>query len=153
MKPAWDQLGDEFAGSSSVLIGDVDCTADGEEMCTKFGVQGYPTIKYFKDGDAEGEPYNGGRDFDTLAEYVRENLEKQCDVETGDNCTERETEYAEKMKAKTSEERVKQIDRLKKMRGDSMKAELKRWINQRLNILQRLEGGGEEGETKKEEEL
>jgi hypothetical protein len=38
MKPAWDQLGDEFAGSSSVLIGDVDCTADGEELCSKFEV-------------------------------------------------------------------------------------------------------------------
>lgn len=38
MKPAWDQLGDEFAGSSSVVIGDVDCTADGEELCSKFEV-------------------------------------------------------------------------------------------------------------------
>jgi hypothetical protein len=28
MKPAWDELGAEFAGSSAVLIGDVDCEAD-----------------------------------------------------------------------------------------------------------------------------
>ncbi len=26
MKPAWDQLGDEFINSKTVLIGDVDCT-------------------------------------------------------------------------------------------------------------------------------
>jgi hypothetical protein len=40
MKPAWDKLGDEFAASSSVLIGDVDCTASGEELCTKFEIRG-----------------------------------------------------------------------------------------------------------------
>jgi hypothetical protein len=40
MKPAWDQLGDEFAASSSVLIGDVDCTASGEELCTDFEIRG-----------------------------------------------------------------------------------------------------------------
>jgi len=40
MKPAWDQLGDEFAGSSSVLIGDADCTGTGEELCSTFGIKG-----------------------------------------------------------------------------------------------------------------
>ena len=40
MKPAWDQLGDEFAGSSSVVIGDADCTASGEEICQTFGIKG-----------------------------------------------------------------------------------------------------------------
>jgi len=33
MKPDWDELGAEYAGSNSVLIGDVDCTASGEELC------------------------------------------------------------------------------------------------------------------------
>jgi len=40
MKPAWDQLGDEFAGSSSVAIADADCTAEGKAACEKFGVSG-----------------------------------------------------------------------------------------------------------------
>ena len=40
MKPAWDQLGDEYAASSSVVIADVDCTAEGEDLCQEFGVQG-----------------------------------------------------------------------------------------------------------------
>lgn len=33
MKPAWDELGELYAASSSVLIGDVDCTAEGESLC------------------------------------------------------------------------------------------------------------------------
>ena len=38
MKPAWDQLDAEYAGSS-VLIGDVDCTVE-TELCSEKGVSG-----------------------------------------------------------------------------------------------------------------
>ena len=47
MAPDWNKLGASFADSSSVLIVDVDCTADGERTCQRMGVRGYPTIKYF----------------------------------------------------------------------------------------------------------
>ena len=40
MKPAWDQLGDEYAASSSVLIGDADCTESGTDLCQDFEIQG-----------------------------------------------------------------------------------------------------------------
>ena len=47
MKPAWDALGDLYSSSSTVIIGDVDCTADNaKELCEKYGVQGFPTIKH-----------------------------------------------------------------------------------------------------------
>ena len=66
MKPAWDQLGDEFADSTSVVIGDVDCTVE-EELCGKYGVEGYPTIKYFTGAtDPLGDSYDGGREYDDL---------------------------------------------------------------------------------------
>lgn len=62
MKPAWDQLGSEYADSTSVLIGDADCTAGGKSLCEEFDVKGYPTIKYFTaDTGAKGGDYNGGR--------------------------------------------------------------------------------------------
>jgi hypothetical protein len=38
MKPAWDQLGAEYADSTSVVIGDADCTASAQELCTDFEV-------------------------------------------------------------------------------------------------------------------
>ena len=38
-------------------------------MCTKFGIQGYPTIKYGEPGDLKD--YQGGRDFDTLKKSPR----------------------------------------------------------------------------------
>ena len=57
MKPDWDKLGAIYAESSSVIIVDVDCTAEGQGTCAKMGVQGYPTIKYFLAGDKKGKDY------------------------------------------------------------------------------------------------
>lgn len=44
MKPAWDQLGDEYAASSSVVIADVDCTESGEELCENFEIRGCKSL-------------------------------------------------------------------------------------------------------------
>merc|ERR1712060_453487 len=114
-KPAWDKLGDEFAGSASVMIGDADCTAEGKELCEQYEVRGYPTIKYFVDGDSDGTDYQGGRDFETLKNFVHENMEVKCSVKDPILCTEREKAYIGKMKKKSGEERKAHITRLEKM--------------------------------------
>mmetsp|Transcript_7139 Transcript_7139/g.9673 ORF Transcript_7139/g.9673 Transcript_7139/m.9673 type:complete len:148 (-) Transcript_7139:360-803(-) len=146
MKPAWDQLGDEYADSSSVLIGDVDCTdEDAKPLCEQFSVQGYPTIKYFVDGDmTEGTDYQGGRDFDSLKSHTEEHLEIKCLIgNPSEGCSEKEVGYIEKMKGKTAEDRKKQLDRLDGMKSGSMKPELKKWLVQRLNILKQMDGSDE----------
>jgi hypothetical protein len=85
MKPAWDKLMAEFADSKTVLIADVDCTADGKSLCEANGVQGYPTIKH---GDpASLEDYNGGRDFDELKKFASE-LKPVCSPANMDLCDE-----------------------------------------------------------------
>lgn len=139
MKPAWDKLAGEYAASSSVLVADADCTDSGKELCEQFEIRGYPTIKYFHDGDLKGEDYQEGRDFNSLKEFVENKLEIKCDVKTGSRCTDKEKAYIEKMKVKGSGDRVKQIKRLEGMAGESMKAELKAWLRQRLHILRMLE--------------
>jgi len=134
MKPAWDQLGAEYADRSDVVIGDADCTASGQSLCQDQGVSGYPTIKYF---DAEGEhPYQGGRDFDQLKKFVEENLVQQCLLDDQSNCSDKEKKYIKKMTAKDAAAREKQINRLTKMKGDKMAPSLKKWVVQRLAILQ-----------------
>ena len=86
MKPAWDKLGDEYKSSKTVLIGDVDCTKE-QELCQKFGVQGYPTIKYFTGATAAtGDAYNGGRDYDALSAWAQDNLGPSCGAENIDLC-------------------------------------------------------------------
>lgn len=141
MKADWDKLGDAYGPSSSVLIGDVECTEtdEGKAMCEKFAVSGYPTIKVFTDGDVAGTDYSGGRDLDSLLAYTKDSLEIKCDVKNPVDCDDKEKDYIEKMKAKSSEDRAQQIKRLSGMSGNSMKAELKQWLSQRLHILKSLE--------------
>mmetsp|Transcript_58759 Transcript_58759/g.68657 ORF Transcript_58759/g.68657 Transcript_58759/m.68657 type:complete len:144 (+) Transcript_58759:253-684(+) len=133
MKPAWDQLGDEYADSSSVLIGDSDCTDSGKSLCDKFDVKGFPTIKYWVDGEVQD--YSGGRDYDALNEFVSTTLGKLCDVITLDDCNDKEKGYVEKMKGKGADEREKQLVRLTGMKGNDMKSELKKWLNKRISLL------------------
>ena len=58
MKPAFDQLGTEYEGHETVVVGDADCTKDGKALCQQKGVRGYPTIKYYVNG--EEKDYRSG---------------------------------------------------------------------------------------------
>ena len=70
MKPDWDKLAQQFKDSDNVLIADVDCTGEGEPLCKKHDVQGYPTIKTILRGRSKGETYNGARDFKSLKKHA-----------------------------------------------------------------------------------
>mmetsp|Transcript_24722 Transcript_24722/g.38388 ORF Transcript_24722/g.38388 Transcript_24722/m.38388 type:complete len:224 (-) Transcript_24722:177-848(-) len=87
LKPDWDKLMEEFASSTTQLIADVDCTADGNDaLCTANGVQGFPTLKW---GDPEDlQEYQGPRSFDALKEFAQENLKPLCSVKNIDLCDE-----------------------------------------------------------------
>jgi protein disulfide-isomerase A6 len=137
MKPDWDKLAKEYESSSSVIIADVDCTSDeGKPVCNESGVQGYPTIKYWKDGVEE--KYQGGRDFSALSKFVEDELQRGCDISEPDSCSEKEKKYMDKMKAKGADAVAKQLARLEGMKEKSMKPELKTWVFQRLAILQQM---------------
>jgi len=139
MKPAWDQLGDEYKDSTSVLIGDADCTSSGKELCDENEVRGYPTIKYFtSETGPKGESYSGGRSFDDLKTFVSDELEVKCLLDNPDGCSTKEKEFMDKWQAKSAEEVTAQKERLQGMSGGSMKPELKKWLHQRLNILKQL---------------
>ena len=138
MKPAWDQLGGEYADSSSVVVADVDCTVESD-LCGEYDVKGYPTIKYFTaETDAKGADYSGARDFDGLKEFVGETLEVKCLLDDPSGCSDKETEFMGKWKAKPKAEATAQLERLQKMMGGSMAPDLKKWVVQRVNILKQL---------------
>lgn len=75
MKPDWDKLMANYAGSTAVGVYDVDCTAGGKALCEQAGVRGYPTILYGDPSDVTAlTPYHGGRTLDTLYKFVKETL-------------------------------------------------------------------------------
>eukprot|EP01090_Pellita_catalonica_P013576 TRINITY_DN3263_c0_g1_i4.p1 TRINITY_DN3263_c0_g1~~TRINITY_DN3263_c0_g1_i4.p1 ORF type:complete len:191 (-),score=46.14 TRINITY_DN3263_c0_g1_i4:99-671(-) len=137
MKPAWDQLGDEYSDAKSVLIADVDCT-ENADLCGEYGVKGYPTLKYFLAGDEEPQAYQGGRDYDSLNSFIQENLEAPCTIEDQSQCSEKEVKFIAAYQAKSEEDRAKQLTRLQGLAGQKMKAELKAWVRQRINILKQF---------------
>jgi len=105
MKPDWDKLGQAYANDDTVLIVDVDCTADGQGTCQKMGVKGYPTIKYFVGGDKKGKDYQGGRDFNSLKSFTEKNINKpNCNVVSKKGCKENEITFIEKNADKSVDE-------------------------------------------------
>lgn len=70
LAPTWDELGKKFAGSDLVKVIRVDCTLDeNKSLCSKEGVDGYPSLFLYKDGEKISE-YNGSRSLDDLYEFV-----------------------------------------------------------------------------------
>jgi len=128
MKPDWDQLADAFKDSKTVLIADVDCTVE-KGLCSKYGVKGFPTIKYFTDGDMEGEAYEGGRTFNDLKSFADENLGPSCNSDNKDLCDADALKELEEMEALGKEEvekRVKQHQDAIKDAEKTFETELKK---------------------------
>jgi len=122
MKPDWDKLANQFNTGDVVTIADVDCTAKGESLCQRFGVKGYPTVKYFSDKTGKtGADYSGGRDFNSLKSFTEKTFKAACDAKTKKGCNEQELRFLEKIKDKTAEELDQELE-VKKEELKTLKA-------------------------------
>lgn len=118
MKPAWDTLMSEYENSDNILVADVDCINSGKDLCSKVGVEGFPTIKH---GDpASLEDYKGGRDADSLKKFASE-LKPGCNIETMENCDDDQVSAINEFKEKTEDELQQMIDAEEKERTDAEK--------------------------------
>jgi protein disulfide-isomerase-like protein len=110
LKPDWDNLADNV----NVLIGEVDCTVE-KDLCEEQGVKGYPTIKY---SDGYGwKKYEKGREYDTLENFVNEELQDGC-FDDINLCSEEELQNIENTKSLTIDELQKKKEELKENRED-----------------------------------
>lgn len=120
LAPAWDQLHGEFADNDAVVIGDVDCTAEeNKAICSQMGVRGFPTLKYFTGGDPSGESYEGGRDFDSLLEFAKDNLGPTCSPANMELCNEEQAAAIKAAQALSTEELDAKIAALEKQISDA----------------------------------
>lgn len=100
MKPDWDKLMEEYAGSDTTLVADVDCINAGKEICDKNNVKGFPTIKY---GSANSlEDYKGGRSATDLKDFASK-LGPPCDTDTLEHCNEKQLEQIKEHQGKSDE--------------------------------------------------
>lgn len=109
IKPDWDRLIKDFEGSPDRLVADVDCTAEGEPLCTDFGVQGFPTLKW---GDpADLQDYNGGRSYEDLKKFATENLEPQCSIQKIELCNDEKKALIAKYQAMSVEDLTSEAEK------------------------------------------
>ncbi|PGH02283.1 protein disulfide-isomerase domain [Blastomyces parvus] len=72
LAPIYDELADAFAfASDKVHISKVDAD-EHRSLGKKFGIQGFPTLKWFDGKSDKPEEYNGGRDLESLTKFVTE---------------------------------------------------------------------------------
>ncbi|KLJ09530.1 protein disulfide-isomerase A6 [Blastomyces silverae] len=72
LAPIYDELADTFAfASDKVHISKVDAD-EHRSLGKKFGIQGFPTLKWFDGKSDKPEDYNGGRDLESLTKFVTE---------------------------------------------------------------------------------
>lgn len=63
LAPKYEELGKVFQTEKDVVIAKVDAdAAPNKPLGSRFGVQGFPTIKFFPKGTKTPEDYNGGRE-------------------------------------------------------------------------------------------
>jgi len=142
MKPAWDKLGASFADSKTVLIADVDCTVE-KDLCQKYGVRGYPTIKTFTDGgDPQGDKYEGGRDFDVLKAHA-DTLGPSCSYENFSLCDADQKAFITEKSALPADALAAEIDEIDKQLKDAN--------DEQQELLKSLQSQFEAGKKKTED--
>jgi len=73
LEPVYEKVAKTFENERSCVVAKVD--ADHEkELGSRYGVSGFPTIKFFPKGNKDGEEYDGGRSEEDFIEF----LNKKC---------------------------------------------------------------------------
>jgi len=117
MKPDWDKLGSKWnKPDSNAVIVDVDCTVDNaKKLCETYGVQGFPTLKYFSPTTAaDGEKYEDGRDYKDLNKFVKRSSKKPCEPATGENCDKKDNKYIEEIKDLDDTKMKEELEKMEK---------------------------------------
>mmetsp|Transcript_65512 Transcript_65512/g.76999 ORF Transcript_65512/g.76999 Transcript_65512/m.76999 type:complete len:96 (+) Transcript_65512:228-515(+) len=84
-------------------------------------------------------------DIETMIAYVEDSGSTiLCLATTGAGCNPREKSYIDKFKGDHVRDITAQYDRLEKMKGQSMKADLISWIIKRKKILKQLIAASEQ---------
>ncbi|KAF2190284.1 disulfide isomerase [Zopfia rhizophila CBS 207.26] len=72
LAPVYEELATNFQhAADKVLVAKVDAD-DHKDLGRKFGVQGFPTLKWFDGKSDKPEEYDGGRDLESLQKWIQD---------------------------------------------------------------------------------
>lgn len=90
LAPIFDQLGEKYKDSETIVIAKIDSTANELEH-TK--ITSFPTLKFYKKGDNAAVDYNGERTLEGLVKFV-DNGGQEEEVDEADEDSSEEKEHA-----------------------------------------------------------
>jgi protein disulfide-isomerase A6 len=73
LAPEWEVAGKTFQAEDDIKLAALDATT-AQALASKYGVKGYPTIKFFPKGSTTPEDYKGGRTAETIIKWVNEKV-------------------------------------------------------------------------------
>ena len=116
MKPSWGEFGQLHAKSAELLVGEVDCTdsaGGGEELCERFEVEGFPTLKFFEAGSAEPEEFDGDEmSVEGFEVFSKALLGPPCSPSDLEACSAEDRKVVESYRALAPEARAAEKERL-----------------------------------------
>ena len=80
-------MAEEWDGNEIGLVAEVDCTSKtAKPICSAFGIESFPTLMYGDPNDMT--EYEGGRSYEELSAFAKENLVPVCSAKNMDLCDE-----------------------------------------------------------------
>ncbi|OAY69097.1 Protein disulfide isomerase-like 2-2 [Ananas comosus] len=71
LAPIYEKVANAYKLEEDVVVANVDADKY-KDLAEKYGVSGYPTLKFFPKGNKAGEDYDGGRDLDDFVKFFNE---------------------------------------------------------------------------------
>ncbi|KAL5700949.1 protein disulfide-isomerase [Ranunculus cassubicifolius] len=71
LAPIYEKVATAYKSEEDVVIANLDAD-NHKDLAEKYGVSGYPTLKFFPKGNKAGEDYEGGRDVDDFVSFINE---------------------------------------------------------------------------------
>jgi len=139
----------EFENHENVLVGDVDCTAEGKALCDANGVRGYPTIKHGNPSNLED--YEGGREYADILEFAK-GLKPLCSPAKRDLCDAGDLAEIEKYEAiplaelekdvKKSQKAIESAESKYKRQVDSLQKKYERYTKTKDKKIAKIKASG-----------
>jgi len=80
LAPIWDKLATVFKNEPNVVIANVDADKY-KDLGGRFGVTGFPTLKFFPKGNKAGQAYSGARELVDLVKFVNDEAKTKRTVD------------------------------------------------------------------------
>ncbi|CAM8973702.1 unnamed protein product [Rhodiola kirilowii] len=71
LAPIYEKVAAAFKLDEDVVIANLDAD-NHKDLAERYGVSGYPTLKFFPKNNKAGEDYDGGRDVDDFVTFINE---------------------------------------------------------------------------------